>query len=58
MPDLIAALPEAHIALTAMAGPWKPWACICIDMIVDGIRRRYSERLTCWSRSRSPAWWV
>ena len=60
----IAAFPDAHIAETDMAGPWKSWRCICIDSIVDGINCRYSElgdvlgrarRRTRASRSTSPS---
>ena len=39
----MAALPEAHIAVTDMAGPWKPCRCIAVDRTVDGMSWRYSR---------------
>ena len=39
----IAALPDAHIAVTDIAGPWKSCRCIWVDRIVDGISCRYSR---------------
>ena len=34
------ALPEAHIAETFIAGPWKPNSCMSVDIGVDGISDR------------------
>jgi hypothetical protein len=41
------AFPEAHMADTVIAGPWKPYSCIRVDIGVDGISARYS-----WTESR------
>ncbi len=35
-----AELPEAHMAETLMAGPWKPYSCMSSDIVVDGISDR------------------
>ena len=48
----IAALPEAHIAVTFMTGPWKSWRAISSESMVDGIRCRYSWLFSRRSRSR------
>ena len=48
----IAALPEAHIAVTFITGPWKSWRCMSSDSTVDGMRCRYSWLFSRRLRSR------
>ena len=48
----IAALPEAHMAVTFITGPWNSWRFMNSDSTVEGMSWRYSWLFSRRFRSR------